>query len=154
MTQQSPLEQVPQVVFACVRNGGRSVIARVLTEHYAGGHVIALSAGTDPGEHIHPEVADALHRLGLDTSAEQPQLLTTEMVASSDLAITLGCGEQCPYVPGVVYRDWPVDDPGGQDDATVRRIVADVDARVRELLRELVPELDLPAGVLPPSARA
>jgi protein-tyrosine-phosphatase len=137
---------VPTVVFACVRNGGRSVAARMLTEHYAGGRVVALSAGTQPGEQIHPEVAEVLEKLGLDTSREHPKLLTAEMVASSDLAITLGCGEQCPYVPGVTYRDWPVDDPGGQDEATVRRIVADLDRRVRDLLRELVPEIELPAS--------
>lgn len=140
-------DRIPQVVFACVRNGGRSVIARVLTEHYAGDRVRALSAGTQPGEHIHPEVADALEKLGLDTSAEQPTLLTRETVAASDLAITLGCGEECPYVPGVKYVDWPVDDPGGQDEATVRRIVADLDSRVRELLVELVPGIELPPSV-------
>ncbi|MDN4175532.1 heat-shock protein HtpX [Nocardioides sp. SOB77] len=140
--------RVPQVVFACVRNGGRSVVARVLTEHYARGRVVALSAGTKPGEHIHPEVADALGRLGLDTSREQPRRLTTEMVAASDLAITLGCGEECPYVAGVTYRDWPVDDPGGQDPATVRRIVADLDTRVRGLLGELAPDLELAPSVL------
>lgn len=141
-------ERIPQVVFACVRNGGRSVAARVLTEHYAQGRVIALSAGTQPGEHIHPEVADVLESLGLDTSREQPKHLTREMIAASDLAITLGCGEECPYVPGVTYRDWPVDDPGGQDEATVRRIIADLDTRVRELLRELVPGHDVPRSVI------
>ena len=139
---------VPQVVFACVRNGGRSVIARVLTEHYAQGRVRAVSAGTQPGEHIHPEVARALNALGLDTSAEQPTLLARDTVATSDLAITLGCGEECPYVPGVKYVDWPVDDPGGQDDATVRRIIGDLDTRVRELLAELVPDVDLAPSVL------
>ena len=139
---------VPQVVFACVRNGGRSVIARVLTEHYAQGRVRAVSAGTQPGEHIHPEVARALNALGLDTSAEQPTRLTRDTVATSDLAITLGCGEECPYVPGVKYVDWPVDDPGGQDDATVRRIIGDLDTRVRELLAELVPDVDLAPSVL------
>jgi protein-tyrosine-phosphatase len=140
----------PQVVFACVRNGGRSVISRVLTEHYAGGRVRALSAGTQPGEHIHPEVARALDQLGLDTSREEPKLLTRDTVATSDMAITLGCGEECPYVPGVKYVDWPVDDPGGQDDATVRGIIADLDTRVRRLLVELVPDLALPPSVLEP----
>ena len=140
--------EVPQVVFACIRNGGRSVASRVLAEHYAGGRVVALSAGTQPGEHIHPEVADVLEKLGLDTSRERPTLLTRDTIASSDLAITLGCGEECPYVPGVTYRDWPVDDPGGQDEATVRRIVAELDRRVRELLVELVPDIDLPPSVL------
>jgi arsenate reductase len=138
----------PQVVFACVRNGGRSVISRVLTEHYAQGRVIALSAGTQPGEQIHPEVARALEALGLDTSQEHPTLLTRETIAASSFAITLGCGEECPYVPGVRYVDWPVEDPGGQDDETVRRIVADLDERVRGLLRELVPDLELPPSVL------
>jgi ArsR family transcriptional regulator len=138
----------PQVVFACRKNGGRSVISRVLTEHYAGDHVVALSAGTEPGEQIHPEVARALATLGLDTSRESPKALTRDMIASSDLAVTLGCGEECPYVPGVRYVDWPVDDPKGQDDETVRRIVADLDARVRDLLGELVPDLELPPSVV------
>ena len=105
-------DHTPQVVFACVRNGGRSVISRVLTEHYAQGAVTALSAGTQPGEHIHPEVADVLQKLGLDTSRERPKLLTRDTVGASDVAITLGCGEECPYVPGVKYVDWPVADPG------------------------------------------
>lgn len=141
-------DPTPQVVFACVRNGGRSVISRVLTEHYAGGRVTALSAGTQPGEHIHPEVARALDSLGLDTSRERPTLLTRETIADSTMAITLGCGEECPYVPGVTYRDWPVADPGGQDDEAVRAIIGDLDGRVRDLLTELVPDLDLPPSVL------
>ena len=140
--------RVPQVVFACIRNGGRSVASRVLTEHYAQGRVRALSAGTRPGEHIHPEVADVLEKLGLDTSGEHPKLLTRETIATSDMAITLGCGEECPYVPGVTYVDWPVDDPGGQDEETVRRIIADLDDRVRDLLAELVPGMELPPSVL------
>jgi protein-tyrosine-phosphatase len=138
----------PQVVFACVRNGGRSVISRVLTEYYAGGQVTALSAGTQPGEHIHTEVAEVLEKLGLDTSKEQPKLLTRDTIAASTMAITLGCGEECPYVPGVKYLDWPVADPGGQDEETVREIIADLDGRVRTLLVELVPGLELPPSVL------
>jgi len=139
---------VPQVVFACIRNGGRSVISRVLTEHYAGGRVVPVSAGTQPGERIHPEIADALEELGLDTSAETPTKLTRETIAASVVAITLGCGEECPYVPGVTYVDWPVADPGGQDEETVRGIIADIDGRVRDLLVELVPDIELPASVL------
>jgi len=138
----------PQVVFACRKNGGRSVISRLLTEHYAGDAITALSAGTEPGDHIHPEVERVLEELGLDTSREVPKALTHEMIAASDYAITLGCGEECPYVPGVRYVDWPVDDPKGQDDATVRRIVADLDVRVRELVVDLAPQVDLPASVL------
>ncbi len=139
---------VPQVLFACVRNGGRSVIGRVLAEHYAGGRVVAVSAGTQPGERVHPEVATLLEQLGLDTSAEHPTLLTRETVAASTVAVTLGCGEECPFVPGVPVVDWPVADPGGQDEAGVRRVVADLDVRVRALLVELVPDLTLPPSVL------
>lgn len=142
------VEKTPQVVYACRANGGRSVASRLLTEHYAGGRVVAISAGTEPGEHIHPEVARVLESLGLDTSRESPKLLTTEMIAESDLAITQGCGENCPYVPGARYRDWPLDDPKGQDEAEVRRIVADIDARVRDLIVELVPDIDLPPSLL------
>lgn len=141
-------QPTPQVVFACIRNGGRSVISRVLTEHYAQGRVTALSAGTQPGENIHAEVADVLEQLGLDTSREQPKLLTRDTIAASAMAITLGCGEECPYVPGVKYVDWPVADPGGQDEATVREIIADLDGRVRTLLVELVPGIELPPSVV------
>ena len=144
----TPADHTPQVLFACIRNSGRSVIGRVLTEHYARGAVVALSAGTQPGEHVHAEVAAMLEKLGLDTTSEQPKLLTRETIASSDVAITLGCGEECPYVPGVKYVDWPVQDPAGQDEATVRAIVADLDARVRDLLVELVPGIELPPSVV------
>ncbi|MFC7496819.1 MULTISPECIES: low molecular weight phosphatase family protein [unclassified Nocardioides] len=144
-------EHIPTVVFACRANGGRSVASRLLTEHYAQGRIIALSAGTEPGEHIHPEVAQVLETLGLDTSREQPKMLTAETIAASDLTITMGCGENCPYVPGASYRDWPLDDPKGQDDATVRRIVADIDAKVRALVAELVPGAELPASIVRPT---
>lgn len=147
-TSTDTVTSTPQIVFACIRNGGRSVISRVLTEHYAGGRVVALSAGTQPGDHIHREVAEVLGKLGLDTSGEKPKVLTRETVAASTMAITLGCGEECPYVPGVTYVDWPVADPGGQDEATVRAVIADLDARVRDLLVELVPGIELPPSVL------
>ncbi|MDF9716636.1 heat-shock protein HtpX [Nocardioides sp. ChNu-153] len=148
MTASTSDSTVPTVVFACRANGGRSVASRLLTEHYAGGRVVAISAGTEPGEHVHPEVARVLESLGLDTSRESPKLLTTEMIAGSDLAITQGCGENCPYVPGARYRDWPLDDPKGQDETEVRRIIADIDGRVRELLVELVSDIDLPPSLL------
>jgi arsenate reductase len=150
MTHRPPEQdaQVPVIVYACRANGGRSVASRLLTERYAGGRVVALSAGTEPGEQIHPEVARVLASLGLDTSRETPKLLTPDMLRSADVAVTQGCGENCPYVPGVTYRDWPLEDPKGQDDATVRRIIADIDGRVRELIVELVPDLELPPSVL------
>src|SRR5687767_12063702 len=91
--------RVLQVVYVCRANGGRSAISRVLTEHYAQGRVAALSAGTEPGEHIHPEVARALENLGLDPSREVPKRVTTEMVGASDIAITMGCGDNCPWAP-------------------------------------------------------
>ena len=142
-------ERVPQVVFVCRANGGRSAISRVLTEYYASGRVRALSAGTEPGERVHPEVARALQDLGLDASREVPQRVTSEMVAASDIAITMGCGDNCPWAPNTEFRDWPLEDPKGQDDTTVRRIMADIDARVRALLSELAPDLQLPPSVLP-----
>lgn len=138
----------PTVVFACRANGGRSVMSRLLTERYAQGRVVALSAGTEPGDHIHPEVERVLASLGIDTWREEPKLLTAETIAAADLTITMGCGENCVYVPGAAYRDWPLEDPKSQDDATVRRILADVDQRVRDLVVELVPDLDLPPSVL------
>ena len=97
---------------------------------------------------VRDEFAGCLERLGLDTSREEPTRLTRETIADSTMAITLGCGEECPYVPGVKYVDWPVADPGGQDPETVRAIVADLDERVRGLLVELVPDLDLGPSVL------
>lgn len=101
-----------------------------------------------PGEHVHPEVAAAIEQLGLDASREHPKHLTREMIAASDLAIRLGGGEECPYIPGVTYRDGPVDDPGGQDEATVHRIIADLDTR--DLLGEIVPDLELAPSVTSP----
>lgn len=139
---------IPQVVFVCRANGGRSVASRLLTEHYAQGRVVAISGGTEPGEHIHTEVATVLEQLGLDTSRETPDRITVEMVAASDVAITMGCGDNCPWSPTTRMLDWPLDDPKGQDDASVRRIVADIDARVRDLLVELVPDIELPPSVL------
>lgn len=139
---------IPTVVFACVRNGGRSVIARTLAQRYADTALIALSAGTQPGEHIHPEVARGLSALGVDTSAEEPTLLTTETLQGARVAITLGCGEECPYVPGVEYRDWPITDPGGQSDEVVAQVIAEIDAKVRDLIIELVPGHVLPPSVL------
>lgn len=138
----------PQVVFVCRANGGRSVASRLLTEHYGQGRIVAVSGGTEPGETIHPEVARVLEDLGLDTSRETPELITVETVAASDVAITMGCGDNCPWSPTTRMVDWPLEDPRAQDDATVRRIIADIDTRVRDLVVELVPDIDLPPSVL------
>ena len=135
----------PRILYACKANGGRSVASKVLTEHYAGGAVEVFSAGSEPGDHIHPEVAVALTSLGLDVSGETPKGFDTG--GSYDVVVTQGCGESCPVFLGARYSDWPLDDPKGQDEATVRRVIADIDARVRGLLTELVPGHELPPSV-------
>ncbi len=127
----------PVVLFACVHNSGRSVAARVLTEHYAQGAVDARSAGSEPKGSVNPAVADVLAERGLSTAAETPTKLDHETVSGADVVITMGCGETCPVFPGKRYEDWTVDDPAGQDLETVRRIIDDVDSRVRKLLTDL-----------------
>ena len=128
---------VPVVLFACVHNSGRSVAAKVLATHYARGRVDVRSAGSEPGGGVNPEVAAVLLERGLSSSDEVPTLLTSELVGVADVVVTMGCGETCPFFPGVRYLDWAVDDPAGRDRATVRRIVEEIDGRVRELLAEL-----------------
>jgi arsenate reductase len=131
------MTQQPVVLFACVHNAGRSVAARVLTEHYGGDAVVARSAGSQPKDSVNPVVAQVLAERGLSTDAETPTLLDNGAVSEADVVITMGCGETCPFVPGKRYEDWVVDDPAGQDLDTVRRIVDDVDRRVRDLLTRL-----------------
>lgn len=135
----------PRILYACRANGGRSVASKLLTEYYGGDAVEVFSAGSEPGDRVHPEVADVLTGLGLDVSREVPKGFDTG--ATYDLVVTQGCGDRCPVYLGARYLDWPLDDPRGQDEVTVRRIVADIDARVRALLRELVPDLELPPSV-------
>jgi protein-tyrosine-phosphatase len=136
------MTEVPRILFACKANGGRSVASRLLTEHYGGDAVEAFSAGSEPGDRVHPEVSEALAALGLDTSREVPKSFDT--TATYDVVVTQGCGESCPFYAGARYEDWPLDDPKGQDAGTVRRIVADIDSRVRALLADLVPDHPLP----------
>ena len=132
----------PRILYACRANGGRSVASKMLTEHYGGDEVEVFSAGSEPGDQVHPEVAEALAELGLDATGEQPKGFDTS--ASYDVVVTQGCGEQCPYYRGARYEDWPLDDPKGQDAATVRRILGEIDDRVRALLGELLPGRELP----------
>ncbi len=133
----APTPDIPVVLYACVHNAGRSVAARVLTEHYAGGRVEVRSAGSEPGSSVNPAVAAVLAERGLSTDAEVPTLLTRDVVADADVVVTMGCGETCPVFPGKRYLDWEVEDPAGQDRPTVQRIVDDIDRRVRHLLDEL-----------------
>jgi arsenate reductase len=128
----------PVVLFACVHNGGRSLAGKVLTEHYAAGAVEARSAGSEPGDSLNPGVVEVLRERGLAVDGEHPKLLTPAGVREADVVITMGCGEACPAPgPGRRLEDWALEDPKGKDLATVRRIVDDVDARVRVLLAEL-----------------
>jgi protein-tyrosine-phosphatase len=127
----------PVVLFACIHNSGRSVAAKVLTEHLAGGAVEVRSAGSEPGDSVNPQVAAVLADRGLSTDDHKPSLLTYDGVQEADVVITTGCGETCPVFPGKTYEDWQVDDPAGQDRATVERIVDDIDSRVRDLLSRL-----------------
>ena len=127
----------PVVLYACIHNSGRSVAAQVLTAHHAGDAVEVRSAGSEPGDGVNPDVAAVLAERGLSAAQHVPALLTPETVRASDVVVTMGCGETCPVLPGKRYEDWPVEDPKGQDRETVRRIVDDVDARVRRLLAEL-----------------
>lgn len=127
----------PVVLYACIHNSGRSVAAKVLTAHHAGGAVDVRSAGSEPGAGVNPVVAAVLAERGLSTEDHTPSLLTYDAVQESDVVVTMGCGETCPVFPGKRYEDWAIDDPKGQDLDTVRRIVDDVDARVRALLADL-----------------
>ena len=132
-----PEASIPVVLYACVHNAGRSVAARVLTEHYARGRVEVRSAGSEPGSSVDPMVAAVLAERGLSTEAEVPKLLTSAAVEGADVVVTMGCGETCPVFPGKRYLDWDVDDPAGADLASVRRIVDAIDRRVRVLLADL-----------------
>jgi len=129
--------QRPVVMYACIHNSGRSVAAKVLTQHYADAAVEVRSAGSEPGAGVNPGVAAVLAERGLSTADHAPSLLTRESVEDSDVVITMGCGETCPVFPGKRYEDWQVEDPKGQDLDVVRRIVDDVDGRVRALLADL-----------------
>ncbi|WP_336922450.1 arsenate-mycothiol transferase ArsC [Aquipuribacter sp. SD81] len=127
----------PSVLFACVHNGGRSLAAKVLTEHHAAGAVEVRSAGSQPGTDLNPVVVQVLHERGLSTEGERPSLLTREGVEAADVVVTMGCGEACPFVPGKRYEDWELTDPKGRDLETVRGIVEEIDRRVQRLVAEL-----------------
>ncbi len=135
----------PSILFACRANAGRSVTGKVLAEHYANGAVAVFSAGSEPGDAVHPEVAGVLADLGLSTDREKPKGFDPD--GWYDVVVTMGCGETCPVYLGARYEDWELDDPKGQDEATVRRILADIDARVRRLLGEVAPDVALPPSV-------
>ena len=133
------IKEVPEVLFVCVHNAGRSQMAAALLDHHAKGRVHVRSAGSAPGDQINPAVLAALDEWGIDLSQEFPKPLTDEFVKAADAVITMGCGDACPIYPGKRYEDWELQDPAGQPVEVVRRIRDDIDLRVQQLLAELVP---------------
>jgi arsenate reductase (thioredoxin) len=133
------IKDVPEVLFVCVHNAGRSQMAAALLDHHAKGRVQVRSAGSAPGDQINPAVVAAMDEWGIDLSREFPKPLTDEFVRAADAVITMGCGDACPIYPGKRYEDWELQDPAGQPVEVVRRIRDDIDARVQQLLAELVP---------------
>lgn len=133
------LKRVPEVLFVCVRNAGRSQMAAALARHYAGPALHIRTGGSQPDGEIHPSVIQAMKEIGLSLDQEFPKPLTDEVVRAADVVITMGCGDECPYVPGRRYEDWPVPDPLGAEPDQVTAIRDDIEGRVRQLLTEIVP---------------
>jgi len=130
----------PSVLFVCVHNAGRSQMAAAFLTHFAGDRVQVRSAGSAPADRVNPAVVEAMHEVGIDLSAETPKVLTGEAVQGSDVVITMGCGDACPYYPGKRYLDWQLADPAGQGVAAVRPIRDEIAARIRTLIGELIDE--------------
>jgi arsenate reductase (thioredoxin) len=128
----------PEVLFVCVQNAGRSQMAAGLVTLRSGGQVHVRSAGSSPGDEVDPNVVDALAELGIDMGEAFPKPLTDEVVQAADVVITMGCGDACPIYPGKRYEDWELEDPAGQDLATVRRIRDEIDTRVQALVDDLL----------------
>ncbi|MFF7161716.1 arsenate reductase ArsC [Streptomyces sp. NPDC008086] len=133
----SPAAPRPSVLFVCVHNAGRSQMGAAFLTHLAGDAVEVRSAGSAPADAVNPAVVEAMKEVGIDISARTPKILTTEAVQSSDVVITMGCGDTCPVFPGKRYLDWRLDDPAGQGVAAVRPIRDEIERRVRDLLAEL-----------------
>ena len=131
------MSEKPTVVFVCVHNAGRSQMAAALLERAAGQRVDVRSAGTEPIEHVHPVVVEAMRELDVDLSARRPRALDTDVIGDANVVVTMGCGDECPVVPGARYEDWELPDPAGQPLAEVRRIRDEIDRRVRDLADSL-----------------
>jgi protein-tyrosine-phosphatase len=131
--------EVPEVLFVCVHNAGRSQMAAGLLNERAGGRVIVRSAGSIPANELNPRVVEAMSEIGIDISREFPKPLTDEFVRAADVVITMGCGDACPIYPGKRYEDWELEDPAGKDIATVRRLRDEIEVRVERLLEQLAP---------------
>ena len=131
------MPQVPEVLFVCVHNAGRSQMAAALLEHHAAGRVRVRSAGSAPAGDVNPAVVEAMAELGLDLSAAFPKRLTDDGVRAADVVVTMGCGDACPVFAGKRYLDWQLADPAGKGVDSVRPIRDEIDRRVRALLEEL-----------------
>ncbi|MGV9277353.1 arsenate reductase ArsC [Streptomyces griseosporeus] len=127
----------PSVLFVCVHNAGRSQMAAAFLTHLAGDKVQVRSAGSAPADAVNPAVVEAMKETGIDLSAQIPNVLTAEAVQASDVVVTMGCGDACPYFPGKRYLDWKLDDPAGQGVEAVRPIRDEIERRIRGLLAEL-----------------
>ena len=132
------MSDMPSVLFVCVHNAGRSQMAAGYLRHLGAGRVEVRSAGSAPGERINPVAVAAMAEEGIDIAGEQPKVLTTEAVEVSDVVVTMGCGDECPFYPGKRYEDWVLDDPAGQGIEAVRPIRDEIRARVEALLAELL----------------
>lgn len=128
----------PSVLFVCVHNAGRSQMAAALLTDLAGDRIEVRSAGTEPADQINPAAIAAMAEIGIDITAATPKILVPDAVQASDIVITMGCGDTCPYFPGIAYRDWKFDDPAGQPLEVVRRVRDDIAERVRALIAELL----------------
>ena len=128
------------VLFVCVHNAGRSQMAAGYLEHLGGGRIEVLSAGSQPADRINPVAVEAMAEEGIDITSATPKVLTDEAVQVSDVVVTMGCGDACPFFPGTRYEDWELDDPAGQGIAAVRPIRDEIRARVEVLVRELLPD--------------
>ncbi|WP_371029876.1 arsenate reductase ArsC [Pseudoclavibacter sp. JSM 162008] len=130
----------PSVLFVCVHNAGRSQMAAGYLTALAGGRIEVLSAGSEPKDQINPVAVEAMAEEGIDIAGNTPKVLTTEAVQASDVVITMGCGDACPFFPGKRYEDWKLDDPAGQGIEAVRPIRDDIKQRVEALIADLLPE--------------
>lgn len=128
----------PVVLFLCVHNSGRSLAAKVLLDHYAGGKVEVRSAGSEPADHLNPSVVAVLQERGLDPTREFPKALTDDDARTADVVVTMGCGDTCPFYPGKRYLDWELPDPAGLPVERVRPIVDAIDERVQAILADLL----------------
>ena len=128
----------PTVLFVCVHNAGRSQMAAAFMQELSGGKVEVLSAGSAPKDSINPIALLAMNEVGIDISRNTPKILTNEAVQDSDVVITMGCGDTCPFYPGKRYEDWVLDDPAGQEIAAVRVIRDEIKKRVEDLLKDLI----------------